>query len=818
MQSDDQGVVVYLDAGTYILKDTLFVPPGSRIVGEAWAQLVAEGPLFSNASDPRPMLRIGNPGDFGKVEMQDLLFTVKGPTAGVVLVEWNIMADDQGSAGMWDCHFRIGGAVGTALTSKECPALTGNATTSRECIAGSLMMHITPSASAYFENVWLWVADHVIDELDPESSSNGIAQCSIFVARGLLIESTGPVWLYGTTSEHAVMYQYNLYRAENVFANMIQAESSYFQPGPTAPAPLNSSLGLFQGDGEHGNCTDGTGCDSSWGLKVSESNGIYIAGVGLYSWFNSPNHDKTACIDTSSCQKSLIQWENNSPAVQINNLITIGTTSMIDVDGDEVSAADNLAVDSYPFWSQITAYGQGHGYVDYYGADYESDDDFDLDSAPLSPCNASYTTMEDLDAASSSIPPYCVDQYTLETLKNVYDTSLTDYNSLLTDGYDQKFTVYSKAVSDSAGSQVSDFVDNNGNNYFTCLVGEPTYCCSICAGQGPRGCKYCFDGTNDKPCYNTCNGPMCRRSAKYSKPDGIRVVGQYQNVVYIKNPEPCPPDYSQRGAAPDNPYTQSVWWNLPRENHDRFLADLYNNTGIYPEKIKFVDRDRGNTCAPSQQGNKDNICWMSGYDYSFPQPDGYGAGDVSNPKSVVQDALSKSTTLGPQLDAVIASVAIVAYPGDVKELIDAVSLPILTIAAAVESMQQVEDVAEEIEEAKRKALILAFVTAILFFIPIAGVALGTVAGLADIATVVTLLGTVGSVAFDVYTIVDDPENAPLAIFSLILTPLALTDLSVISKAANIRRGMDTAEVAKLGRSVANRMDIVQRIAGMCRKI
>jgi len=47
------------------------------------------------------MLRVGKEGDVGSVEMQDLLFTTKGNTAGVVLVEWNIKADKQGSAALW---------------------------------------------------------------------------------------------------------------------------------------------------------------------------------------------------------------------------------------------------------------------------------------------------------------------------------------------------------------------------------------------------------------------------------------------------------------------------------------------------------------------------------------------------------------------------------------------------------------------------------------------------------------------------------------------------------------------------------------------
>ena len=42
------------------------------------------------------------------------------------------------------------------------------------------------------------------------------SQVSVYGARGMLIESQSPSWFYGTGSEHAVLYQYQLYNAKNV--------------------------------------------------------------------------------------------------------------------------------------------------------------------------------------------------------------------------------------------------------------------------------------------------------------------------------------------------------------------------------------------------------------------------------------------------------------------------------------------------------------------------------------------------------------------------------------------------------------------------
>ncbi len=65
--------------------------------------------------------------------------------------------------------------------------------------------------------------------------------------------------LYGTASEHAVLYQYNFNKARNIFAGMLQTESPYYQPAPPPPAPFTSSVGVFPSDPtyECGNAFDG---------------------------------------------------------------------------------------------------------------------------------------------------------------------------------------------------------------------------------------------------------------------------------------------------------------------------------------------------------------------------------------------------------------------------------------------------------------------------------------------------------------------------------------------------------------------------------
>jgi CelD/BcsL family acetyltransferase involved in cellulose biosynthesis len=49
-----------------------------------------------------------------------MMFTTKGNTAGLILMEWNAHEESPGSAIMMDTIFRVGGANGTNLDLGNC--------------------------------------------------------------------------------------------------------------------------------------------------------------------------------------------------------------------------------------------------------------------------------------------------------------------------------------------------------------------------------------------------------------------------------------------------------------------------------------------------------------------------------------------------------------------------------------------------------------------------------------------------------------------------------------------------------------------------
>lgn len=175
------GQIVYFDRGAYLVFDTVLVPKDLKITGEIWTLIMATGRNFQDQNNPRPMWKIGNPGEVGTVEISDVMFETRGPVPGCILIEWNIAAASKGAAGMWEAHYRIGGSAGTLMQETHCkkdpgtPIVAGDPRIAA-CSGPFLMLHITSQANGYFENIWGWVSDHELDELTRE-------QITIFVGR-----------------------------------------------------------------------------------------------------------------------------------------------------------------------------------------------------------------------------------------------------------------------------------------------------------------------------------------------------------------------------------------------------------------------------------------------------------------------------------------------------------------------------------------------------------------------------------------------------------------------------------------------------------
>ncbi|KAI1121568.1 glycoside hydrolase family 55 protein [Nemania abortiva] len=319
--SAKDGDVVYFDHGAYVISDTVNVPKNIKITGEMWPLLMATGDKFADPGKPVAVFEVGKPGDVGNVEMSDLVIETKGPLPGAILMQWNLAGSENGAAGMWDVHFRVGGTAGTELQSDVC-SKNPNVTTSVDdkCKGTFLMLHLTPTASAYIENCWFWTADHELD-LDDHN------QINIYNGRGVLIESQKPVWLWGTASEHSVLYNYQIANAKNTFIGLAQTETAYMQGNPDATQGVTVLEGYY--DPEFKETCNGSSdtCARTWGMRITNSSDVFVLGAGMYSFFNNYAQE---CVDGQNCQDNMISIENSH--VNMYGISTKASVNMLTVD------------------------------------------------------------------------------------------------------------------------------------------------------------------------------------------------------------------------------------------------------------------------------------------------------------------------------------------------------------------------------------------------------------------------------------------------------------------------------------------------------
>lgn len=203
-------------------------------------------------------------------------------------------------------------------------------------------MRHTPVSTNAQANV---VIDHDVE--DPQ-----LTQITIYAGRGLLDESSGPVWLVGGAVEHHTLYQYFFNDASNVYAGQVQTETAYYQPNPSAPLPFPYNQAYNDPKFATYKTTPGAPLSNQsipnadgWGIIVEKSSDLFFYGVGLYSFFN--NYSTNCSSQTNGvgevCQKQILSVDSASQDISVYNLNTVGTNKMITLDGKDIAAyGDNL--------------------------------------------------------------------------------------------------------------------------------------------------------------------------------------------------------------------------------------------------------------------------------------------------------------------------------------------------------------------------------------------------------------------------------------------------------------------------------------------
>lgn len=84
-------------------------------------------------------------------------------------------------------------------------------------------------------------------------------------------------------------------------------------------------------------CVDYT-CYKTYGLRIVDSNEVFVYGAGLYSFFD--NYDQ-GCLITENCQQFMIQLDNSSE-IYLYNPQTKASANIMAIDGIAVLSSQGL--------------------------------------------------------------------------------------------------------------------------------------------------------------------------------------------------------------------------------------------------------------------------------------------------------------------------------------------------------------------------------------------------------------------------------------------------------------------------------------------
>ncbi|KAJ8609294.1 hypothetical protein MRB53_039169 [Persea americana] len=308
-----QKKVLFIDGGDYIITSTIYVPAGSKIVGEVFPVLLATGPFWADIQNPLPVVQVGRPGEVGQVEWSDVIMSTRGPAPGAILIQWNLASANAPQystvpEGYTGPRFRIDNHRVSLVGYSQCfnPAHRDQ----QQMYSGS---HQYPCYEVSAETC-TWKT-HGFGLLIMMLKILNFVKSPSTQGRGLLIESNYAVWLVGTAVEHHSLYEYQFANTQDIFAGHIQTETAYYQPNPPV-------------------------CDTI----PFDSFDVYIYGAGHYSFFHDYNVTCSQQGYGAECQSRIVSLEGSYQNVAIYGLSTVGSQSMVTWDGrDVVAAADNVA-------------------------------------------------------------------------------------------------------------------------------------------------------------------------------------------------------------------------------------------------------------------------------------------------------------------------------------------------------------------------------------------------------------------------------------------------------------------------------------------
>ncbi|KAF3054755.1 hypothetical protein CFAM422_013264 [Trichoderma lentiforme] len=464
-----------------------------------------------------------------------------------------------------------------------------------------------------------------------------------------------------------------------------------------------------------------------------------------------------------------------------SDILVYNDTEWVAYMNDTTKAARATLYASYNFAGTSDWAVDLQEYVDGSEEDEGPDDNFVavINDNYYAKCDANYTSLDQLTDNKGSIPYYCMDQYIVDVEIQILTDALAKYKDLVSSGYDDKFKIYEEYTTELVPTQINAFMGSgHADDFFKCEETSHSTCCSSCEVVA---------------CSSVCDhSPDCK--------DGL-----LSNHAIT-----CPTVYKDGPDNVDWLHTQVPNTTYTLNDSDGFYKAINDNYGIEKDWIAFGDVDIKLT--EGCQFKEDiRECQREHDDWFWNYPQAASDIKVFNPKDVIGQSFDKSQDLLANL-RILRAIGSLDSQLDMADVADAASLPALTMALAVASMEKVVKEANDIKKQEREEMIANFIGAVLFFIPFVGEAVDS--SMVAIRSALEMAEAAGEAGLLAYSIVQDPSNAFMAVFSTLAG--AGMSRSAWSKAANERRGMKEDDIGKLG-SIKDDLAKIDNVrGGMCR--
>ncbi|KAG2027031.1 hypothetical protein GB937_000767 [Aspergillus fischeri] len=459
-----------------------------------------------------------------------------------------------------------------------------------------------------------------------------------------------------------------------------------------------------------------------------------------------------------------------------SNFLVYNDTEWVAYMDDKMKATRAEFYDSYNFagttdWAvDLQEFRDGSG-----GDDYPDDYEPYIDTSMYPECVSKYTSFKEIEDRKDSIPTHCMEQYIFNVEVAIMEAALQKYKDLVNNGYDEKFETYAGYVDDQVQDQIDAFMGSGkADKYFKCTETKKITCCSSCNYptcmldcDKSQSCKN-GRGTVDITCPTTLKG------------GSGTIIGIGVDI-------------------PNATYTL--------QDSEGFWKDIGEEYGIEESWVKFARRHvrANNGCQYAGEDVLNCIDRQDNWFYNYPTKDTV---KVYNPKDLIGDSYDKTKGLLNRLK-IVRDHADYDELMQWSDLVDAGSLPALTIQAAVDNMDKIVETAKEIKKREREEFIISFLTGLLFFIPFVGEAAGA-AGLTAARSLLRLAGAAGETGLLLHDIIEHPENAFMSVFSYLAG--AGLGRAGFRNAANARRSMKSSDIDSLG-SLKGDLNLIETLRG-----